>query len=524
MNTMNFSQPAYPLDAFHLLSENAAREVRWHLKAPDALIGMSILTVMAVACQACGDVVLPIFDATADTPDDGDGNESEDEDESEKFHRLPLTINVMSLAESGERKTAVDRIVGAPIYAHDEKRAMQYESDLATHETDLSIWQGAERGLRRRLAKCAERGEPTDEAVSALKAHAAQKPAEVRLRRTVRSDITKTAIGEALHGTGESIALMSNEGDILLNGAAMRHLSWLNSAWDGSSLSLDRANRKSLLARHPRVTTSILVQPSVFYDYLGSSGKRARGIGYFARYLIGLPRSTQGQRFISGREGSRKHLPLFHARVKELLTEYDRRVASGRPFRDVIHFTAEAKARWIELVNDTEELIQPLGALHEVKDFAAKACENTARVAGILHYFSGQVGGITVDTLERAIALVRWHMDEYERLFVAENQVPQALEDAERLRKYFYRKQQERLQNNKDPRNVQEDPYSIDRKEARHCGPVRKNRFVAAMDVLTARDIVRINHPNSVPSATGQKPSGPVFIVYSDRLGYPLTC
>jgi hypothetical protein len=509
MNTMHFNQAPYPLDSFHLVSQNAAREVRWHLKAPDALIGMSFLTIMTIACQSLADVAIPIFDSSTSTPNDQD-----EENDGPVFLRIPLNMNLISIAESGERKTTVDRIVGRPIYDHDEKRIAKHDSDISTHETDLSIWQSIERGLRRKLAKLAESGKPTDETISTLKEHATKKPAPVRQRRIVRSDISKTAIAEALHGEGESIALMSNEGDILLNGEAMKHLSWLNSAWDGSSLQLDRANNKSLLARNPRVTTSMLVQPSVFHDYMDSHGQKARGLGYFARYLIGWPRSTQGKRFISGREGAWKHLPIFHARVRDLLEEYDRRVVAGTHGRDVIHFTDEAKARWIELVNNTEQLIQPYGALREVKDFAAKACEITARVAGTLHYFSGQIGGMTIDTLERAIAIVTWHLEECDRLFVQMGDVPRALKDAERLRKYLCRMQKEQRERN-------EDPYRIVRNEAHHCGPLRKGRFAAALDILEARNIVWVD-PMESNTTIYRKRSGPLYIFFSDRLGYPL--
>lgn len=511
MSSMMSLPPPYPLSEFHLISENAAHEVQWHLKAPGALIGMSVLTVMDVACQGCADVAIPI--ANSPSSDDQDSAASDDQ----ICRRVPLSLNLLSLAESGERKTTVDHVVGAPLYANDEMQAMQHASNVAASEFDSSVWLSIERGIRRKITQLTLDGEPTEDVIATLKEHTAKKPAQPRLRRTVRSDITKTSIAEALQGDGESIALMSNEGDILLNGEAMKHLSWLNSAWDGSPLSLDRGNNRNLLARNPRVTTSIVVQPSVFQEYLATHGKKARGIGYFARYLVGWPRSTQGERFISGYEGEWTHLPVFHARVKALLEKYASRIASGDVKRDVIHFTEEARVRWIALVNDTEEKIQPIGSLREVKDFAAKACEITARVAGVLHYFSDQPGGITIDTLERAASIVEWHMDECARIFVPENEVPQALIDAEKLRDYLFRVQEERIDANKDPRNQLKDPYSFVRSEANHCGPVRKAPFRAALEVLVARDVVRVERLHRFP-----KPSGPLCIFHNEAIRYPL--
>lgn len=511
MNTLHSTQTPYPLHAFHLIGENAAREVRWHLKAPDALIGISILTAKAIACQGVADVEIPIPDAQLDVQDES----TEESENNSPLRRVPLSLNLISIAESGERKTSIDRVVARPIYVNDEILAETYETDLAHHEVDLAIWQSIDRGLRRKLTKLAQSGESMDAVVAALQDHATKKPTRPRLRRVIRGDITKAAIAEALHGNGESIALMADEGDILLRGEALKHLSWLNSAWDGSSLPLDRADGRSLLARNPRVTTSLMVQPSAFRAYMERRGDEARGIGYFSRYLVGWPASTQGQRFISGHEGAWKHLPVFHARMKELLEEYDRRVASGMPKRDVVRFSDEAKARWVALVNHTEQMIQVDGALHDVKDAASKANEITARVAGILHYFSGQPGDITVDTLERAIAIVGWHVYEFQMVMTSEHEVPQALKDAEALRKYLCRMQKER-------RESHQDPYCMERNEVRHCGPVRKGRFIAALDILTARDIVRVGHLDDKPNAAFRRPSGPLYIFFSPRLGYPL--
>ncbi|WP_256857177.1 DUF3987 domain-containing protein [Burkholderia cenocepacia] len=66
------------------------------IKAPDALIATSFLATMSIACQGLVDVKLP-FGAV-----------------------VPVSLNILIKAESGERKTATDKIVGEPIYAHDE--------------------------------------------------------------------------------------------------------------------------------------------------------------------------------------------------------------------------------------------------------------------------------------------------------------------------------------------------------------------------------------------------------------------
>ncbi|RAP55660.1 hypothetical protein BTJ49_15095 [Oleiagrimonas sp. MCCC 1A03011] len=484
------------------------------------MVGMAVLSVKALVCQGLADIALPIPGSGVHKVIDSE----EEADESPPPRLTSLSLNLLSVAESGERKTAVYRVVAAAIYAHDEARARAYESAIKEYEADLSVWQSIERGLRRKLVKLSQDGEPCDEVAAALKEHNLKKPERPRLRRSIRQDITSRALTEVLHGDGESIALMSDEGDILLHGQSMKSLALLNAAWDGSSLPVDRADGKSFIARNPRVTTSLQVQPEVFRAYRKQNEGKARGIGYFARFLMGWPVSTQGTRFITGYEGEWKYLPQFHARVKELLEEYDRRLEAGVPKRDVICFSVEAKAHWVQLVNDTESMMQEGGAFSDVKDAAAKGCEMIARIAGILHYFSAQTGDLTLDTLERAASIMSWHIEEFRYLMRPEYEVPQAVEDAEKLRKYLYRKRKEWIQHNANRSLGQKsiDPNSMRSFEAHNRGPTqlrKKGRFRPALDVLVEQGIVYLDHVREYgkPHAKGRE-----YICFTGRLNCPL--
>ena len=101
----NFTPPrAYPIHAMYKAIRDAILEVRRNLQAPDALIASSFLTAMSIACQGDADVELPTGQVR------------------------PLSLDVLVIADSGERKTATDSIVCAPIYSHDEKMAQRHNS------------------------------------------------------------------------------------------------------------------------------------------------------------------------------------------------------------------------------------------------------------------------------------------------------------------------------------------------------------------------------------------------------------
>ena len=464
MNTYNFGPVPYPLHKFHLLVGDAARELKWNLKAPDALIGMSLLATMSASCQSLIDVKLPTGQIR------------------------PVSLNIMTIAESGERKTTVDRLVGQPLYDHDDVLLEQYEKDVACYEKAYLLWEDTRRALHKKRSKLISQGKCIDDINMTLDEHQAHEPLQPRRRQVVRTDMTGRAFADALQGESEAIAIMSDEGDILLRSDAMRQLGMLNAAWDGASLKLDRAEGKSVLARNPRVTLSIRTQPAVIREYLERKGEHARGSGHFARYLVGWPATTQGSRFLNTVEPDWDALNRFHRRVEDLLKTRADQVRGGMMGRVTMEFTDEAKAEWIKLANETESDLHHQGRLHDIADFGSKACEIVGRVAAVLHYFSMQDGSIDADTLDRAIAIVGWHLDEFKRLFSDGSEVSIAHADAQLLARYLHE------------HVWQAGGNYMRRNDLLSVGPVRlrkKRRLDPALDVLIASQAVWISQDQS---------------------------
>lgn len=449
---------SYPIDAFHSLVQNAAEEVCRHVQAPHALVGTAFLTTLSVSCQGLVDICLPTGQVR------------------------PVSLNVMAIAESGERKSGVDSLVAEPIYKYDQRRFEEYKSAKKQFELDHRVWKSVDIGLRRRLMKLAQNQEDIDDICRQLHEHGAKEPVKPRLRTIVRHNITERAILEALHGDGESIALMSDEGEVILKGGGMTRTGLLNKAWDGTQvLRMDRANGESLHAHNPRLTTAYMVHPLVIKKYCERNGEIARGSGHWARYLLASPVSTQGTRYMSYMEPQWQYLPKFHQRVTELLEEYGRSMHTGTCVRRTLEFSEEAKIKWIDAINSVEADLRPWGYLHDVKDFASKAIEITSRVAALFHWFSGQEGKISIDTFDRALKIVGWHLQEFKRIFSPQCTVSEAQIDANVLGRYL----QTQL--------VQTGYMNIPKNHVLRNGPIRpKQRLEIALDLLVAHGQVCI--------------------------------
>lgn len=463
MNGM-FSKPLapvpYPLDAFLVIARETGFELIRNVQAPDAMVGMALINAIAMACQGLIDVKLPTGQVR------------------------PVSQNLLIVAESGERKSTLASLLLAPFREADTQAIISHSFKMANYQAELDAWQAKNKGLSRAITKASSKGEGTDALDTELAEHAKLKPAVPRLRYFLRQDITAKAIMEALQGDGESIAITTDEGHMLFQSSAMSHLGLLNRLWDSPEvLPLDRAGKEQILAMNPRVSVSIMTQKAPLQAYLEKRGSVAKGSGHWARYLIGWPASTQGYRWVNPSEQLWEHLPIFHARISELLVKHLTMIESGKVERELIEFSDDAKTRWFALAAETERMLREGEYLSDINDFASKVMEILARLAAAMHYFGGEGGKITLDTLERAFAIIRWHVEEYKHLFSPQFVVPQDQIDARAIANYL------RLHIWRGPSS---DTF-VPKNHVRRNGPVRdKARLNDALELLAAQGAVEV--------------------------------
>lgn len=451
---------AYPLDAFLLTVREAGFEVIHNVQAPDALVGMSLINAIAMACQGLIDVKLPTAQIR------------------------PVSQYLVTVNESGDRKTTVYHLVLKPFHEADKRALASHDLKMKQYQTEIGSWQAKNKGICRAISKAASNGESTAALDTQLAEHAQLKPKTPHLRYFLREDITAKAIMEALQGDGESIAITTDEGNVLFQSAPMSHLGLLNRLWDSPEmLPLDRSGYEQTVAMNPRVSVSIMTQSAPLKAYLDKRGSVARGSGHWARYLVGWPYSTQGYRKVQTNELVWQHLPKFHARARVLLQKYQAMIESGKVEREIVEFSDDAKARWFDLAVRTESLLRQGEYLSDINDFASKIMEILARLAAAMHYFGGEDGKITLDTLERAFTIVQWHIEEFKSLFSPQFVMPQDQIDAHKVVTWL----RTRIWCGPNSDTV------ILKNNVLRNGPVRnRSHLNAALDYLTAQGGVQV--------------------------------
>lgn len=458
--SQNYYRKGFPVHALYNSIRLALEEVRANLQAPDGLIAGAFLTGLSICAEGDVNVLLPTGQVS------------------------PCALYVGTIADSGERKTATDKIVLATIYSRDAKQAAEYKKALVDYQADTRYWQAKDAAIQRKLVKAISNDEDTEQLRRELKEHAETEPSKPERSRIVYQSVTERPLMEALQGDGKCIAILSDEGGIVLNGGATNKLATLNKAWDGPSLlTFDRAD-DSIEVRDPRVTVSFMIQERVFQEFMEKRGVMARESGFLARFLVCWPASTQGFRYMSLDEPVWEHLPKYHQRMDELLGATAARRKAGDTSRTTLSFSPEAKELWVKVQNTIEPKLQQGGALESVRDFASKSMEIVGRLAACMHHFEGLAGiVISMETLQRALDVLDYYFDEYINLFGSANDVPQDQKDVHALAMYLHSRYWLNGYN------------SVLRNEVRKSGPIRhQGRFEAAIQRLIWDDSIWVGH------------------------------
>jgi len=358
----------YPAQTLPNDTFGAYDELMRTIQAPDALIAMSLLSAMATAAQGIADVQLPCG------------------------HIRPLSLNTLSIAESGERKTTVDNLVFAPFYKADR------------------------------------------ETIASLGSADAKKT--LRLHRWLRQDITPRALMEALHGDGTSIVVNIDEGDTAFKSQTLRALGMLNKAWDGTPLlTNDRADLAHLCASNPRLSVNLMTQSAPLLAYLQRKGPEIRGTGFWARCLVGWPQSTRGYRLNVGGQEPLKDLARFHERLKVLIARYPPQ--SNTRQRRQIRFSDHCLKTYNDYANHFEFQLRNGSFFCDVPDAASKAMEIIARIAGVFAVFADDSDIITLNNLTNAYYIFEWHIGEFKRIFSRNFELEKHIQQSDAVFKYI---------------------------------------------------------------------------------------
>jgi Protein of unknown function (DUF3987) len=352
----------FPVDALGEVLAPAARAINDRVQAPLAICGQSVLAAANLATQALVDVVLPIGGAQA----------------------KPVSSFFVTVALSGERKSACDQQAGWPIRKRENELRDTYDVKLPDYINTKAAWDKAreaaiKRGKGNRVAIKAELDAVGPPPVPPLA------PLLTCPEPTYEGMVKHLAVGQP------NIGIFATEGGQFIGGHGMRNdaklftAAGLSAAWDGDPIKRVRAGDGTIILVGRRVAMHLLAQPGVadilFRDPLLADQ------GLLSRLLVTAPPSAAGSRLSreerpeTDRDLKRygaplltvleAPLPLFPGKTNEL---------EPRP----LPLTPEAQRLWFSFADYIEEAIAQGGPLEPVRGLANKLPEHAARLAAVL--------------------------------------------------------------------------------------------------------------------------------------------
>ncbi|ELN2578738.1 DUF3987 domain-containing protein [Enterobacter kobei] len=394
----------FPLSAIPLFLREAIKDVNKFTQAPIPLIVSSAISAMSLACQSLIDVRV---------------NESV---------TSPVSLFLLVIANSGERKTSVDRKMLKPFYQHDADNLRQARLKEKEHDVNQIVWHEKQKGILSQIRKAAVKGQCTKVLEQRLHELNNDMPAQPKISRMIYNNVTPEALQLAMYNHSSNVGLIADEGANVLDRQVMKDLSFINSLWDGVSFHVERKMTKSFTIEEGNITLSVMVQKKVFDSYFKRQGEKARGSGFFARCLmvhIDESLSTQGERFIRPHYHDSYSLDVFHQRIVDLLEESQANEDSKIKKQSV--FEPAAQHEWDSIYNHIESLICPDKEYGSMNDFASKLPNNVARLSALFAYFIDGSTAIKKEYVESAWILCEWYMQQAMNLFAYEEGYYEAL-------------------------------------------------------------------------------------------------
>ncbi len=398
----------YPVDALGPVLAPAARALAELVQVPEALAAGCVLATAGLVAQKQANVQT-------------------------LGGARPLALFVLTVAGSGDRKTAADKVALAPVDEHVRKMHASYEAELAE-------WERAKEAGKLDRANARKAAGSGDEYAEALREIAAEpkprKPWIVCSEPTAEGLVKSLADGQYAQG------IFTDEGGQFIGGhalseeAELRTIAMLSRLWQGDRIDRVRAtDSEHVVLYGRRLSMHLLVQPDVATRMLGKSLYRSQG--FLARWLMAGPDSLAGTRLhnptLPDPADDPRMRRFWHA-LGELLAapaNEDREVGGLDP--PCLALTPEARSLLVQAYDEIEVAQARDGALEGVREWASKAAEHACRIAGVLTLTSDPMAlAVTAETMAGALELTQFYLSEYVRL-VGSADVPENIRHAQEL-------------------------------------------------------------------------------------------
>jgi Protein of unknown function (DUF3987) len=399
----------FPVDALGDPLAPAAHAIHDRVRAPLAICGQSVLAAAALAVQGHANVELPMG------------------------HAKPLSSFFVSVAETGERKSAVDQEALWPVRKREASLREASAAERLKYKNDKEAWEAA-----RKAAIKSAKGDHA-QIKQALGALGPAPPPPLEPIMTC-PEPTYEGLCKLLAVGLPCVGIFAAEGGQFVGGhgmsddAKLRTASGLSGLWDGEPIKRVRAGDGFTVLPGRRVTMHLMAQPDVAAIWFGDRLLVEQGL--MSRILLTAPELASGTRM--WREPTTEsglNIKRYGARLLEIL---ERPLPVAQETRNeliprTVPLSPEARRLWVAFHNHIEKRLGAGGELEPVRGLANKLPEHAARIAAVLTLVGDmQAGEVGAGEMEAGIRLAQHYAAEAMRLF-GTSRVSGELREAQQL-------------------------------------------------------------------------------------------
>ncbi len=392
----------FPVDTLGPLAPTA-RAIADKIQVPLAIAGQSVLAAASLAAQAHADVMMPYGQSR------------------------PLSLFLATIAASGERKTSADSEALWPVYRH-EKNLREI------HAEEMKVWRiahGAWSAERKKIE--ADRKADVQTRRDRL-TELGEEPVKPLAPFIVTGDMTPDGLTKNWGEMHPALGIFSAEGGVFTGSHGMsddnklRTAAMLSELWDGKPVKRIRAMDGITILPGRRLALHVMVQPDAAAQFLSDATLRDQGL--LSRVLVSAPTSIAGTRHY--REVDPRDEAVIRAYGARILSILEATAPMLEGKRNELQprelsLSPGAEEVWRAFFDHTESALAD-EEVRGIRDFAAKAAEHAARIAGVLTIYE-DVGATEIGdrAMGCAAELMSFYVGEALRLQAAGRTNPKLL-------------------------------------------------------------------------------------------------
>ena len=408
------SESAYPVQLFPSVLRNVIQSLHNNTQIPVELIGNVVLAATSLTCQSLIEVIQP----HTNMPE-------------------PCSLYLMTIAESGEGKTTINKQVMKPCYTFATELIQQYEQQLIDYKKKFKLWKIRQQALASNLRQAIKKGYSGENEEHEISKHAQNEPLRPARPNFIYEDTSLKALVEGLNEHPEA-GFISDEAITFFKSYLKNNPGLLNKAWDGEMLDFRRADGE-IYQITPRLTFSLMSQPGVFMDYIKKHGVSARESGFLSRFLFAWVKSSIGNRQNTQTAIETEYdLNIFHERVVELLAQNKIQISNTMAQKKTLKLSDQALTVWQDNRAQIEKKLASGGEWEHIRDIASKASANTLRIAALLQYFHKDSSEeIHSHIVECAIEIMNWYLEQADKIYYPMSERCQFEQDVRELHQWL---------------------------------------------------------------------------------------